>query len=179
MSKIIRIFLNFFFIEEYPFRSTFFVIDIFLITSIFKSLYFLKWCPIFDTSPLTQFWKFNNFLWVCWFLAKNLSNFLPTIWKLHNLYCYSMYVSFYVIILNFSRCIFFKFYFLSGPGDLGWQESLVGSDAMLANFWKFNIYGRFERSRQPRRSRKPRRSGSLRRSRMPRLDQKVREVEEF
>ena len=29
MSKIIRIFLNFFFIEEYQFRSTFFVIDIF------------------------------------------------------------------------------------------------------------------------------------------------------
>ena len=29
MSKIIQIFLNFFFIEEYKFRSTFFVIDIF------------------------------------------------------------------------------------------------------------------------------------------------------
>ena len=29
MSKIIRIFLNFFFIEEYQFRSTFFVIDFF------------------------------------------------------------------------------------------------------------------------------------------------------
>ena len=39
-SKIIGIFLIFFFIEEYQFRSTFFVIDIF-ITSIFKSLYFL------------------------------------------------------------------------------------------------------------------------------------------
>ena len=23
----------------------------------------------FDTSPLTQFSKFNNFLWVCWFLG--------------------------------------------------------------------------------------------------------------
>ena len=29
MSKIIRIFLNFFFIEEYQFRGTFFDIDIF------------------------------------------------------------------------------------------------------------------------------------------------------
>ena len=29
MSKIIRIFLNFFFIEEYQFKSSFFVIDIF------------------------------------------------------------------------------------------------------------------------------------------------------
>ena len=24
---------------------------------------------LFDTSPLTQFSKFNNFLWVCWFLV--------------------------------------------------------------------------------------------------------------
>ena len=32
---------------------------------------------LFDTSPLTQFWKFNNFLWVCWFLCKNLYNFVP------------------------------------------------------------------------------------------------------
>ena len=56
--------------------------------NIFKSLYFLKWCPIFDTSPLIQFSKFNNFLWVCWFLGKNLSNFVPPVWKLHNPYCH-------------------------------------------------------------------------------------------
>ena len=37
--------------------------------------------------PLIQFSKFNNFLWVCWFLAKNLSNFVPPVWKLHNPYC--------------------------------------------------------------------------------------------
>ena len=29
----------------------------------------LKWCPIFDGSPLHQFSKFKNFLWVCWFLC--------------------------------------------------------------------------------------------------------------
>ena len=44
---------------------------------------------IFDTSPLTQFSKFNNFLWVCWFLGKNLSNFGPPVWKLHNPYCHT------------------------------------------------------------------------------------------
>jgi len=75
--EIIRIFLIFFFIEEYRFRSTFFVIWHFLITSIFKTLYFLKWCPIFDSSPLSQSSKVNNFLWVCWFLGKNLSSFVP------------------------------------------------------------------------------------------------------
>ena len=32
---------------------------------------------LFDTSPLTQFSKFNNFLWVYWFFGKNLSNFVP------------------------------------------------------------------------------------------------------
>ena len=46
-------------------------------TLFFKSLYLLKWCPIFDTFPLTQFSKFNSFLWVCLFLGKNLSDFVP------------------------------------------------------------------------------------------------------
>ena len=42
----------------------------------------------FDPSPLTQFSKFNNFLWVCWFLGKNHSNFVPPVWKLHYSYCH-------------------------------------------------------------------------------------------
>ena len=42
-------------------------------------------------SPLTQFSKFNNFLWVCWFLGKNISNFVPLIWKLHNPYCHNLH----------------------------------------------------------------------------------------
>ena len=45
---------------------------------------------LFDTSPLTQFSKFNDFLLVCWFLWKNLSNFVPPVWKLHNLYCHNI-----------------------------------------------------------------------------------------
>ena len=44
---------------------------------------------LFDTSPLTQFSRFDNFLWVCLFLGKNLSNFVPPVWKLHNPYCHS------------------------------------------------------------------------------------------
>ena len=85
MSKIIRIFLIFFhwkipiphfLLLKFRILSIYehiFCYWQFLITSIFKSLYFLKWCPIFDSSPLLQFSKFNNFLWVCWFLAKNLA----------------------------------------------------------------------------------------------------------
>ena len=49
---------------------------------------------LFDTSPLTQFSKFNHFLWVCWFLGKNLSNFVSPIWKLHNPYCHSEDITF-------------------------------------------------------------------------------------
>jgi hypothetical protein len=52
-SKMIQNFLIFFFIKEYEFRSTF-----------FELLYFLKWCPCFDSSPLIQFSKFNNFIWL-------------------------------------------------------------------------------------------------------------------
>ena len=61
-----------------------------LITSIFLSLYFLKWCPIFDTSSLTQFSKFNSLLWACWFLGKYLFNFVHPTSKLHNQYCHNV-----------------------------------------------------------------------------------------
>ena len=44
---------------------------------------------LFDTSPLHQFSKFNNFLWVCWFLGKNLSNFVSPAWQLDNPYYHS------------------------------------------------------------------------------------------
>ena len=45
---------------------------------------------LFDISSLNQFSKFNNFLWVCWFLSKNLSNFVRLVWKSHNRYCHNM-----------------------------------------------------------------------------------------
>ena len=45
---------------------------------------------LFDTFPLSQFSKFKNFLWVCCFLGKNLSNFVTSIWKLHNPYWHNI-----------------------------------------------------------------------------------------
>ena len=39
-------------------------------------------------SLLGQFSKFKNFIWVCWFLCKILSNFVSLPWKLHNPYCH-------------------------------------------------------------------------------------------
>ena len=58
----------------------------FLTTSIFMTLYLLKWCPIFDDSSLHQFNKYNNFLAECWFLTKNVSNFVSLPLKLDNPY---------------------------------------------------------------------------------------------
>ena len=49
----------------------------------------VKFWHFLTPPPLTQFTKFNNFLWVCWFLGKNLSNFVPLVWKLYNLYCHN------------------------------------------------------------------------------------------
>ena len=45
---------------------------------------------LFDSYPLNQFSKFDNFLWVCWFLGKDLSNFVPPVWKLHYQYCHNV-----------------------------------------------------------------------------------------
>ena len=84
MSKSAKIWLSesIFYVKNYPNLSQIYFhwrISIqehifchwhFLITSIFKSLYFVKRCPIFDTSTLTQFSKFKFFLWVCCFLGK-------------------------------------------------------------------------------------------------------------
>ena len=44
-------------------------------------------------SPLVQFSKFKNFLWVCWFLCKNLSNFVSLPWKFYNPYCHNVDVN--------------------------------------------------------------------------------------
>ena len=78
---IIGIFLNFL-------RSTFLGCWCFFDSINFKSLLFLKWCPIFDSLPLVQFSKFNDFFCVCWFFAKNQPNFVPLPWKLYIRYCH-------------------------------------------------------------------------------------------
>ena len=45
----------------------------------------------FDTSSLHQFTKFSNLLQVCWFLGKNISNFVPLNLKLHNRYWHKVH----------------------------------------------------------------------------------------
>ena len=48
----------------------------------FSSIGILQWKKI--EKDLDDFW---HFLWVCWFLGKNVSNFASPVWKLHNPYC--------------------------------------------------------------------------------------------
>ena len=90
----------------------------FLITSTFKSLYFLKWCPVFDTSPSTQFSKFNNFLWACQFLVKIFLIFHLPFWKLHNPYFHKAYHILYLdeiphrnFSLNYVWSLYVKMHF--------------------------------------------------------------------
>ena len=50
----------------------------------FYTFYFLKFIPIFVDSALGIFPKYNNFLGVCWFLAKHLALYVgPPKSKLH------------------------------------------------------------------------------------------------
>ena len=66
---------------------------------------------LFGTFPLIQFSKFKNFLWVCWFLGKNLSNFVPPAWKLHNLYCHTFHAYWFLYNLCWKKSkINFKCY---------------------------------------------------------------------
>ena len=55
MSKIIRIFLNLFFIEEYGCKGTLFDIDIFWKLHFLKHfIFYVKLCPIFDNFYSTD-----------------------------------------------------------------------------------------------------------------------------
>ena len=90
MSKIILIFLIFFSLKNTNLGANFLLLTFFDRIN-FEIFLLLKWCPFFDSSPLVQNSKFNHFLWVCWFLCKNLSNFVPPSWKLHNPYCHCMH----------------------------------------------------------------------------------------
>ena len=57
ISNIIGVYLIYF-IKEYQIKNLFFCY-----------WHFLKWCPILDNFPSLQSSKFNNFLWVSWFLG--------------------------------------------------------------------------------------------------------------
>jgi hypothetical protein len=43
---------------------------------------------LFDNSALRLFAKYNNFLLICSFLTKNISNYISFSWKLDNQFCF-------------------------------------------------------------------------------------------
>ena len=60
-------------------------------TRIFKSFYFLNWCPILDSLAfLLHCSIFNNFILLKFMIfSQKLSNFVSLPWNLHNRYCHS------------------------------------------------------------------------------------------
>ena len=64
----------------------------------------------------------KKILWACWFLGKNLSNFVSPIGKLHNPYCHTIYTTHcsglkWSEAIIFGNCVFTKYL-------LAWQEGL-------------------------------------------------------
>ena len=82
MSITEKLLLNWYFSMKIFFRKIrmIFYIENWLWKSTFGTFWHL---PTTD-----QFSKFNKFLWVCWFLCKNLSNFVSLVLKLHNRKCH-------------------------------------------------------------------------------------------
>ena len=56
-------------------------------------------------SPLVQFSKFKNFPLVCWFLCKNLSNFVSLPLKFHNPYCHKF--TYFMNVCHSSSLMYF------------------------------------------------------------------------
>ena len=74
-----------------------------------KNIFFLKWCPIFDDSALSQF----TLPFKCdYFLPKNLTNFVSLPWKLDNPYCY-IEITTYFNVFNAISSLSFSLYLLS------------------------------------------------------------------
>ena len=88
----VAIYFYLYYNEEYQFRSKCFCYWHFLATWIFKLIYLLKLCPIFGTSLLIQFSKFNNFLWICCFLGKIFQILYPLLESSTTRIAISMYI---------------------------------------------------------------------------------------
>ena len=53
-----------------------------------KKGYFVKIDPILIGLAFSNFKNYQNLLWICWILGKNLPDFVPPNLKLHNQYCH-------------------------------------------------------------------------------------------
>ena len=104
---------------------------------------------LFDSSPQIQNSKFNHFPWVCWFLGKNLSKFVPPVWKLHNPYCHNAHLRLLTYFLASIYCVDGSFLTASAPSrsytwliKFSWifvQLTLDGAE--VAKFWTKDSLG--------------------------------------
>ena len=86
--------------------------------------------------PLIQFSKLNNFLWVCWFLGKNVSNFVPPIWKLNNPYCHTVYGPMYLYIHFIYFCFIIQFIGLCSEEVKPYVSYINGFVILLTSHYK-------------------------------------------
>ena len=93
--------------------------------------------------PLIQNSKFNNFLWVCWFLCNTLSNFVPPAWKIYNPYYHNAVGHARVDFICKSKCSvknLLRYKSISQVGKL-WlclQSNFFGSVLVLFSIYRIH-----------------------------------------
>ena len=89
-------------------------------------------------SHYTNSQKSNNFIWVCWFLGKNVSNFVSLDLKLHNQYCNILDT--YCIELkttDFAHCAKYNFFSMQNIAALLQCNCNTHTESNLKNLiWK-------------------------------------------
>ena len=136
MSRIIQIILiNVFnYIQKISLGAHVFLTKFFDNIKKFKTLYFLKSCPIFDELSFIAFTKYNYFLWVCWscFLGPTIEEFPQPNWRDTYILC----------ILG----KYFLNFLIDYQTELGSSSSIrqvPNSEKYLINLWlKLKIYFR-------------------------------------
>ena len=88
---------------------------------------------------LHQFSRFNNFLWGCWCLCKNLSNFVHPAWKLDNPYHHNLHILSWSTLNDFVRFsstfIWYLTHFHCEPYFLFWVRTYVFRKVLEEKLW--------------------------------------------
>ena len=111
--------------------------------------YFIKWWPIFDSSPLHCSNSQNSIISFdySWFLWKNLSDFVSLPWKLHNRYChtahfYCTYLA-YCIYCNIVRRIDLEIIVIMAGNLDNWKRLYLDRVRLGHSISRYILIGKF------------------------------------
>ena len=103
---------------------------------------------LFDSWSLIQKSNLNNFFWVCWFLGKNLSNFVSPVWKLHNPYCHNVDPNCQttypplLVTMVFKTLLIYHIYVLIQFPYVVWRISCENQEFLQLKLdWKKEVFG--------------------------------------